>query len=59
VPPGVSEPLAQAIVELAGDLDTAAQMGEAGRRRALEHFLQARCTERTELLYEAALNGHR
>jgi len=59
VPPGESEPLAQAIIELAGDLETAAAMGEAGRRRALEHFLQTRCTERTELLYEAAINGHR
>jgi glycosyltransferase involved in cell wall biosynthesis len=58
VPPGVSGPLADAIVELAGDLNTAAQMGEAGRRRAVEHFLQQRCTERTELLYEAALNSH-
>ena len=28
-------------------------MGEAGRRRALEQFLQERCTDRTELLYEA------
>jgi hypothetical protein len=34
-------------------------MGRAGRERALEHFLQERCTERTELLYEAALNGRR
>ena len=59
VPPGVSEPLAEAIVRLAGNLNAAAQMGEAGRRRAVEHFLQQRCTERTELLYEAALNGHR
>jgi glycosyltransferase involved in cell wall biosynthesis len=59
VPPGDSPPLAEAIVELAGDLDRAAQMGEAGRRRAVEHFLQQRCTERTELLYEEALNGPR
>jgi glycosyltransferase involved in cell wall biosynthesis len=59
VPPGDSPPLAEAIVELAGNLDRAAQMGEAGRRRAVEHFLQQRCTERTELLYEEALNGPR
>jgi glycosyltransferase involved in cell wall biosynthesis len=59
VPAGESPPLAEAIVELAGNLDRAAAMGEAGRRRAVEHFLQARCTERTELLYEAALNGRR
>jgi len=34
-------------------------MGQAGRRRALAQFLQERCTERTELLYEQALNGRR
>jgi glycosyltransferase involved in cell wall biosynthesis len=59
VPAGEAEPLARAIVRLAGDLELAARMGEAGRRRALEHFLQERCTERTELLYEEALNGRR
>jgi glycosyltransferase involved in cell wall biosynthesis len=59
VPPGEAEPLTNALVELGGDLELAAQMGEAGRRRALEHFLQERCTERTELLYEEALNGRR
>jgi hypothetical protein len=32
-------------------------MGLAGRRRALERFLQERCTDRTELLYHQALNG--
>ena len=55
VPPGEAEPLVSAIVQLAGDLPRAREMGEAGRRRALEHFLQARCTDRTELLYEGAL----
>jgi glycosyltransferase involved in cell wall biosynthesis len=55
VPPGEAEPLEEAIVRLAGDLSLAIQMGEAGRRRALEHFLQERCTDRTELLYEGAL----
>jgi len=59
VPPGEAAPLAKAIVRLAGDLPAAAEMGEAGRRRALEHFLQERCTDRTELLYEEALNGRR
>jgi glycosyltransferase involved in cell wall biosynthesis len=59
VPAGEAEPLADAIVRLAGDLPRATQMGDAGRRRALEHFLQERCTERTELLYEEALNGRR
>jgi glycosyltransferase involved in cell wall biosynthesis len=55
VPPGEADPLVSAIVRLAGDLPRAREMGEAGRRRALEHFLQARCTDRTELLYEGAL----
>jgi glycosyltransferase involved in cell wall biosynthesis len=59
VPAGESPPLAKAILELAGSLDRTAQMGEAGRRRAVEHFLQQRCTERTELLYEEALNSRR
>jgi glycosyltransferase involved in cell wall biosynthesis len=57
VPPGEAEPLAEAIVRLAGDLELATRMGAAGRHRALEHFLQERCTERTEQLYEEALNG--
>ena len=57
VAPGEAEPLTRAIVQLAGDLRLAAQMGEAGRRRALEQFLQERCTDRTELLYEASLGG--
>ncbi|MBA3734306.1 MAG: glycosyltransferase family 4 protein [Actinobacteria bacterium] len=55
VPPGEADPLVDAIVRLAGDLPRARAMGEAGRRRALEHFLQTRCTDRTELLYEGAL----
>src|SRR5213075_641806 len=42
VPPGEAEPLARAIERLGGDLDLAARMGEAGRRRALERFLQER-----------------
>jgi glycosyltransferase involved in cell wall biosynthesis len=57
VPPGEAEPLADAIVRLASDLPRAARMGSAGRRRALEQFLQERCTDRTELLYEAALGS--
>jgi len=55
VPAGEAEPLRDAIVRLAGDLDLARAMGEAGRRRALSRFLQTFCTERTELLYEDAL----
>ena len=59
VPPGEAEPLADAIVALASDLPRAAELGEAGRRRALEEFLQDRCTDRTEALYREALNGRR
>jgi glycosyltransferase involved in cell wall biosynthesis len=55
VPAGEAEPLADAIVQVAGDLELARAMGDAGRRRALSRFLQTACTERTELLYEDAL----
>jgi glycosyltransferase involved in cell wall biosynthesis len=57
VAPGDADALAGAIVRLAGDLEAAARMGEAGRRRALDHFLQERCTDRTELLYRAQLEA--
>lgn len=56
VPPGEAEPLASAIVRVAGDAELARRMGEAGRERALARFLQVFCTERTELLYEDALS---
>jgi len=55
VPAGEAEPLRAAIVKLAGNLELAREMGAAGRRRALSRFLQSFCTERTELLYEGAL----
>jgi len=56
VQPGEAEPLAAAIVRVAGDAELGRRMGEAGRRRALSRFLQSFCTERTELLYEDALS---
>jgi len=56
VPPGEAEPLAEAIVRVASDRGLARRMGEAGRDRALARFLQAFCTDRTELLYEDALS---
>jgi glycosyltransferase involved in cell wall biosynthesis len=55
VPPGEAEPLTQAILQLARNLPRAAELGEAGRHRALEQFLQERCTDRTELLYRDKL----
>jgi glycosyltransferase involved in cell wall biosynthesis len=55
VPPGEAEPLTQAILRLARNLPRAAELGEAGRHRALEQFLQERCTDRTELLYRDKL----
>src|SRR5207244_3358095 len=59
VEPGVAEPLRRAIVDLATDLGRAAEMGRVGRERALADFLESRCVERTEALYERALgNGH-
>ncbi|HEX6723920.1 MAG TPA: glycosyltransferase [Gaiella sp.] len=55
VPPGDVEALAAAIAELAGDPARAAEMGAAGRARALAEFSQERCTERIAALYGAAL----
>lgn len=55
VEPGESEPLAKAIVELASNPERAREMGLAGRRRALDRFLEDRCTDRTELLYRSSL----
>jgi glycosyltransferase involved in cell wall biosynthesis len=57
VPPGEAEPLARAIVDLARDRARAARMGSAGRQRAVDRFLQERCTDRTELLYRAQLEN--
>jgi glycosyltransferase involved in cell wall biosynthesis len=59
VPPGEAAPLRDAIVRLAGDRELARRMGAAGRSRALHRFLQTFCTDRTELLYEAALQRQR
>jgi glycosyltransferase involved in cell wall biosynthesis len=55
VPAGDAEALADAIVALAGDLPRAAEMGRAGRVRALEQFTPVRCVERVEALYEREL----
>lgn len=55
VPSGDAEALAEAIVALAGDLARAAEMGRAGRERALAEFPPERSAERIEELYAAAL----
>jgi len=55
VPSGDVEALARAIAELAGDPVRAAELGAAGRVRALQEFSQERCTERIAALYGAAL----
>jgi glycosyltransferase involved in cell wall biosynthesis len=51
VPPGESDPLADAMLALAADPARAAAMGVAGRARAIERFPEYRCTERTEEVY--------
>lgn len=55
VPSGDAEALAEAIVALAGDLERSAEMGRAGRERALAEFPPERSAERIEELYAAAL----
>ena len=57
VPPGDAGALAAAIRELARDPGRTAEMGAAGRARALEAFSQERCTDRIDELYRAALAG--
>jgi len=57
VPPGEAEPLTAALVQIAQDPELRRQLGEAGRRRAIEHFAEHRNVDRTELLYRALLNG--
>jgi glycosyltransferase involved in cell wall biosynthesis len=57
VPPGEAEALAQALIAIAREPERRRAMGDAGRRRALEHFAEHRSVERTELLYDAVLDG--
>jgi glycosyltransferase involved in cell wall biosynthesis len=55
VPSGDAHALAWAVAELATNLPRAAELGAAGRRRALAEFRQERCTDRHDELYHAAL----
>jgi starch synthase len=48
--------LASAIMRLLEDPDRAAQMGRAGRRRAVEHFSWASIAERTMQVYRSVLD---
>jgi len=57
VQPGDADALAEAIVALGGDLERAAAMGRAGRRRALGEFTPERSVRRVEQLYVEALGG--
>lgn len=59
VPPGDAVALAAAMLELAADPARAAAMGVEARRRAIERFPEARCTERTEEVYRYWLEGRR
>jgi glycosyltransferase involved in cell wall biosynthesis len=55
VPPGDAEALADAVVALASDLGRAAEMGRAGRARALAEFPPERSAARIEELYRSEL----
>lgn len=57
VPPGETGALAEAIVELASDLDRVRRMGAAGRERVVSHFLADRSARETADLYRTSLNG--
>jgi glycosyltransferase involved in cell wall biosynthesis len=55
VPPGDPDALADAIVELVRDPERAAELGRAGRQRALDRFAEERSIDRIEILYRALL----
>jgi glycosyltransferase involved in cell wall biosynthesis len=59
VPPGDSESLAAAMLELAADPARAAAMGQEARRRAIVSFPEVRCTERTEEVYRYFVDRRR
>jgi glycosyltransferase involved in cell wall biosynthesis len=55
VPPSDADALAQAIVVLASKPQRAAELGRAGRERALTEFSLDRCADRVDALYRSAL----
>ncbi len=57
VPMGDPDALALALDRLLADPALRRRMGEAGRRRALEHFTEERMLAETAALYERALSG--
>lgn len=57
VPPADDEALAGAILRLAGDLELRRRMGQAGRRRFLQHFTVEAMVEKTVSLYERVLTA--
>ena len=57
VPQGDAGALTEALVQLASDLPRAAEMGLAGRRRAIESFTPDRTTARIEELYRRELES--
>jgi len=59
VPPGDADALAGAIGRLAADAPLRQQMGEAGRRRVVEHFNLERVAREVGEVYERALNVER
>jgi glycosyltransferase involved in cell wall biosynthesis len=54
-PAGDAEALAERVVALAGDPELRGRLGDAGRRRALERFSEARMQEEYRRLYDEML----
>jgi glycosyltransferase involved in cell wall biosynthesis len=57
IPPSDPESLASAVLRVLNDRDLARQMGNAGMRRAQEHFSVRRLVAEVEALYEQAMAG--